>query len=307
MTSRIFTLFMALISAPSVAHAAGEFEVQRVADGIYALVGELGQRSPDNFGNNATFGAVVTNEGVVLIDSGGSRAGAEAIERAIRQVTDKPVIAVFNTGGQDHRWLGNGYFKAKGARIIAADTAVADQKARLDMQYQTMTMLIGAGPFSGTQAVHAEEMVSSPQAMTIGGTRFELIPAGQAHTPGSLIIWLPDSKSAFAGDIVYVERMLGVIEVSRSQEWIAAFENLARLEPRHVIPGHGHATTLEHARADTHDYLVHLRRQIGEIIKAGGDLNAAAEVDQAAFLHLRGAGQLARRNAMQVFVEMEFE
>lgn len=292
---------------PSAAHAAEELEVQKVADGIYALVGDLGQRSPANLGNNATFGAVVTAEGVVLIDSGGSRAGAEAIERAIRTISAKPVVAIVNTGGQDHRWLGNGYFKEKGARLIAHAEAIADQTARFDMQFQVLTALIGTDPLGKGPAIHAEEVVSSSQALVIGGMRFELIPAGQAHTPGSLIVWLPDAKTAFAGDVVYTERMLGVLDVSRSKDWMAAFETLAALQPLHVVPGHGHAGDLARARAETYDYLVHLRHKIGALIEAGGDMNAAADIDQSPFLHLRGADQLARRNAMQVFAEMEFE
>ncbi|MEW5729653.1 MAG: MBL fold metallo-hydrolase [Pseudomonadota bacterium] len=290
-----------------LAAAAEALEVQRVAEDVYALVGDLGQRSPDNLGNNATFGAVLTPDGVVLIDSGGSRAGAEAIETALKSVTDKPVIAVVNTGGQDHRWLGNGHFQAKGARLFASAKAVDDQKTRSDMQFQMMTALIGADRFAGTTAVTATETFAARKEMAIGGVRFELIPTGHAHTAGDSIVWLPERKVAFAGDIVFTERMLGVLDVSRSKEWLAAFDTLAALDPVHVVPGHGHPTTLAGARADTSDYLLHLRREVRKVIDAGGDMNAATAIDQAPFLRLRMADQLARRNAMQVFAEMEFE
>ena len=53
------------------------FEVQTVTDGVYALVGPKVQRSGENLANNATFGVVVTDEGVVLMDLGGSWKGAE--------------------------------------------------------------------------------------------------------------------------------------------------------------------------------------------------------------------------------------
>lgn len=45
--------------------------------------------------------------------------GAQRLEKAIAEVTDKPVKWVINTGSQDHRWLGNDYFASKGAEIIA--------------------------------------------------------------------------------------------------------------------------------------------------------------------------------------------
>ena len=51
------------------AASAVALEVQPVAEGVYALVGEKEQRSPGNLANNATFGVVVTNEGVVLVET----------------------------------------------------------------------------------------------------------------------------------------------------------------------------------------------------------------------------------------------
>ena len=57
-------------------------EVQKVANNVYALVGETTQRSVTNFGNNSTHGVIITNEGVVLIDSGASYLGAQEIHQS---------------------------------------------------------------------------------------------------------------------------------------------------------------------------------------------------------------------------------
>ena len=81
-------------------------KLQKVMTDVYAIVGELGNRTAKNLGNNATFGFVVTTDGVVLIDSGGTSQGARQIDLLIKSVTDKPVVKVINTGGQDHRWAG---------------------------------------------------------------------------------------------------------------------------------------------------------------------------------------------------------
>ncbi len=97
----------ALLSAPTVV-GAEVLEVQPVTDGVWAIVGEKVQRGPENLGNNATFGPVVTEAGAALIDPGGSWQGAEVLSDVIRSATDLPVSHVINTGGQDHRWLGNG-------------------------------------------------------------------------------------------------------------------------------------------------------------------------------------------------------
>lgn len=293
---------MLLAAGPAAA-----LEVQKVTDGIYALVGEMGQRSPDNLGNNATFGAIVTSAGVVLIDSGGSWLGASAIERALRTITDLPVVLVINTGGQDHRWLGNGYFKAKGAHILASAAAVADQRGRADGQFASLRHLVGEMGMSKTAPVFADETFEDGMDLMVAEVSLEIRRAGPAHTPGDSIVWVPRKGVAFAGDVVYVERMLGVGPQSSTEGWLSAFERLAALKPKHIVPGHGHIATLAEARAATYDYLLHLRTHVRALLDGGGDMNAAAHIDQGPFMHLKVADQLAGRNAQRVFEEMEFD
>jgi glyoxylase-like metal-dependent hydrolase (beta-lactamase superfamily II) len=284
-------------------------EAVKVSDGVWALVGELGQRSPTNYGNNATFGVVATDAGTVLIDAGGSAKGAAAIDATIARLTDKPVVAVINTGGQDHRWLGNAYWKAKGARLIASQAAVADQKARFDMQWMALEQLLGKDGLEGTEARSAEETFESELNQTIGGFEFHLSHPRRAHTPGDLFFWLPEQKVVFVGDIVFTDRILGILPapLSASADWIKAFDRMAALEPRIIVPGHGTPASLARAKADTRDYLVALREGVKSILDRKGDMIAAAKIDQSKFARLTGADQLAGRNAQAVFAEMEFE
>jgi glyoxylase-like metal-dependent hydrolase (beta-lactamase superfamily II) len=101
-----------------------------VADGVYAYIGDTDGRTCDNEGVNANIGLIVTPAGAVLIDSGSTFQVAGKIEAAAQKVTTQPIKRVINTGGQDHRWLGNGYFSAKGIETIAHVDAQADMKAR---------------------------------------------------------------------------------------------------------------------------------------------------------------------------------
>src|SRR3989344_1677829 len=209
---------------------AAPLQVQKVTDGAYALVGELGQRAPDNLGNNATFGVIVTGDSVVLVGPGGSFNGAKQIHKATQSITDKPVRLVINTGGQDHRWLGNGYFKARGARIVASATAVADQRARTTDQLITLNRLVGEKLMAGTEPAHAGETFENQLELEVGGALLGLRHTGTAHPPGDSFVWLPQKKVVFAGDIVYVERVLVVTAESRSRSWIKAFEEIAALK-----------------------------------------------------------------------------
>ncbi len=282
------------------------FEVQTVTDGVYALVGPKEQRSAENLANNATFGVVVTDEGVVLMDPGGSWKGAEAIHARIREITEQPVKFVFDTGGQDHRWLGNGYWQSQGATVIASQAAVEDHKARGSQQLSALSQFLGV-QLSGTTPAYADVSFVDNYTLDFGGLTFEITHAGQAHTPGDSFVWLPAKDTVFTGDIVYVERILGNGGQSNVKSWIDVFEAMAALTPMHVVPGHGHPTTLEVATIDTYDYLVNLRTQIGALIEAGGDIMDAPKIDQSAFDYLEQFDSLAGRNAQTTYEQMEWE
>lgn len=303
----VFSAAALLFSGIAAAEPAMGLKPVAVAPGVHAIVGPIGQRDGDNLGNNATFGVIETDAGIVLIDSGGSRRGAEALDKAIRNITDKPVVTVINTGGQDHRWLGNGYFRDKGARIYASEDAVADQKERMDMQFMVLTNLIGAEGLAGTEAVYAETAVNQDTTLTIGSTEIVLIPAGQAHTPGDMIVWLPKARIVFAGDVVFLDRLLGILPFSSSSGWLDAFERMEALDPAVVVPGHGSPAPLAKAQAQTRDYLRNLREAIGGLISEGGLIQDAPGVDQSAFADIPNFDILAGRNAQAVYQEMEWE
>jgi len=281
-------------------------EVQPVSQNVYAIVGEKAQRSPENLANNATFGLVVTQQGAVLIDPGGSWKGAEALQIAIRTVTDQPVVYVINTGGQDHRWLGNGYWQAQGATVIAAEAAVEDQRIRGSLQLTALRNLLG-DELEGTEPSYANVTFTENYLLELGDMKAEIRHSGPAHTPGDSFVWVPSHDTVFTGDIVYVERILGVGDQSSITNWPAAFEAMELTGALHVVPGHGNATNMEHARADTYDYLINLRKRIGSLIDAGGDIIDAPKVDQSAFGYLEQFEALAGRNAQTAYQQMEWE
>lgn len=293
--------FLLIWSCPAVALDAIE-----VVDGIYAFVGQKQQRTPTNLANNATFGLIVTEQGSVLVDPGGTWKGAQALHAAIRKISDKPVRYVINTGGQDHRWLGNSYWRKQGAHILASKAAVADQKERASLQLTMLNQLLGE-KLEGTEPAFADIAFDTSYGLRIAGMMIELHHIGPAHTPGDAFVWVPEKKTVFAGDIVYVERILGVMAYSKSKTWLQAFEAIAALKPMHVVPGHGAPTTIARAKADTYDYLINLRARIKTHIETGGDMIGAPKVDQSAFKRLELFDMLAGRNAQAVYAEMEFE
>jgi glyoxylase-like metal-dependent hydrolase (beta-lactamase superfamily II) len=286
MTRFAFFLFLGSIVASAGTYAESVLKTERLADNVYALIGPTTDRDPQNLGNNANFGVVVTEEGVVLIDPGATHKGARMIHDAVRAITDDPIVLVIDTGGQDHRWLGNGYFKALGARIVANEIAVTDQKARLRDQLSRLGRLIGDDRLDGTEAVYADETFSDRKLMTIGGARIEIHHAGHAHTPGDSFVWLPDHKILFSGDIVYTDRLLSIGPQSAHRSWNAAFEAMAAMQPQILVGGHGEPIDLAKATAYTYDYLVLLRAAVRVFMDEGHGMEEIGKIDHSRFDYL---------------------
>ena len=299
-------VILLLIFLANIVVAQSSLEVQKVSENVYALVGETTQRSPTNFGNNSTHGVIITDEGVVLIDSGASYLGAKEIHEVIQTITDKPVKIVINTGGQDHRWLGNDYFAKLGARVIASRKTKQDQKVRADYHLNRLGMLLKES-LDGTEPVFATETFDKKMKLELGGINLELYHFGAGHTVGDIVIWMPSSKTMFAGDVVFNDRMLGIGPARDAQSWIDVFEKMASFKPDHIVPGHGRVSDLATATKNTHDYLVFLKTEISKILYNDGDMLEASKIDQSEFYFLSGYEAIAGKNAQWVFEKMEFD
>jgi glyoxylase-like metal-dependent hydrolase (beta-lactamase superfamily II) len=217
---------------------------QRVAEGVYAHVGDTGPRSLDNEGLNANIGLVVTSAGAVLIDSGATYQSARHIHDAVKAVTPQPVKWVFNTGGQDHRWLGNGYFAGQGAEIIAHANARPDMNNRGNDHLQGLKATLGPKADGTVPTLPTRWLAGNDERLELGGVVFEFKHRGGAHTPGDTMVWLPQRNVLFSGDVVYVDRMLGVLPVSNTKRWLDTFAVIEQLNPAVLVPGHGSVTTL---------------------------------------------------------------
>jgi glyoxylase-like metal-dependent hydrolase (beta-lactamase superfamily II) len=251
---------------------------------------------------------VVTSGGAVLIDSGATARSAGEIHAAVKRVTDQPVRWVINTGGQDHRWLGNGYFKAQGAQLIAHANARADMMDRGNDHLQALRAVLKERVDGTTPTLPDSYVEGTDVRLDLGGTVFELRHRGGAHTPGDTMVWLPATGVLFTGDVVYVERMLGVLPVSNTKHWLATFDVIEQLAPKRLVPGHGKVTDVATARADTRAYLEALRAHMKKAVDDGADISAAIRsFDAARFMRLLNAAELHPGNASRTYLELERE
>jgi glyoxylase-like metal-dependent hydrolase (beta-lactamase superfamily II) len=299
-------LFIAAFLASCAVQAEYSPNVERVADKVYAIVGPLGQRSAENDGLNANYGLIETKSGVILIDSGASRLGAEKLERAIRTVTDKPVRWVINTGSQDHRWLGNDYFASRGAEIIALSRTAATQAEYATQELQGLDRFLGER-LQGTKPLPAKKILENDASTIELDGETLMLRYTDAHFPGDAMVYLPKRGVIFSGDLVFVDRLLAILPWSSVSHAQQAFKTLAALKPVLIIPGHGRVCDLAKAKQESGDYYDFLVNIVGAAAK---EMEPMEEVinrnaDLPAFRHLENYGALHRTNMNRAFVEFE--
>lgn len=285
-----------------------DIQFKPVAPHVYAYIGDTEGRTYENEALNANFGLVVTPKGALLIDSGASWQGAQKLAEAAKKVTLEPIRWVVNTGGQDHRWMGNGYFASQGATIYAHANAQSDMKTRGPDHLRANAAVLKE-KLDGTAVVLPTQWVSAADTeLVLGGTRVVLVHRQGGHTPGDTMLWLPDSRVVFTGDVVYVDRILGMHPVSRTKTWLASFEALKQLKPSVVVPGHGDVTSLPQAQKDTGDLLKSMRAHIGKAVEEGVDISTAVKTfDAKPFAHLKHVDVWLPQLLNRTYLEMERE
>jgi len=162
------------------------------------------------------------------------------------------------------------------------------------------------GKLAGTEVVLPTKTFEKELVLKLGGRDIRILHFQPAHTPGDSIVWLPKEGVVFAGDLVFVDRLLGVLPFSSASGWLSSFEDMAKLQPRLIIPGHGDVCDLAKARRETADYLRLLLDHMVKAVNQGKDLQAAIDsLDQSAFSTLPNYDLLKGGNASRVYLEAE--
>jgi glyoxylase-like metal-dependent hydrolase (beta-lactamase superfamily II) len=310
------TLFCALLALPAFADEdiADQYPASmlyskpvEVIPNVWSAIGATAPPTYENAGHNNNLSFIVTTDGVVVINGGASYLLAEALHAEIKGITDQPVKLVFNENGQGHAMLGNSYWAKQGVEIIAhidaatefeeyGDQSLRNSKARVKERADKTTVMLPTKTFEDTYIV------------TMGGMTIEARYLGPSHSPGDIVIWLPEQSMVIAGDMAFHERMLPIFEHTMTANWIETWDTAFEpLGATYVIPGHGHPTNMAQVRRYTRDYLVYLRGKIGALLEEDGGLAEAYYVDQSPYVGLDTFEELATKNAGRVFEQMEFE
>jgi glyoxylase-like metal-dependent hydrolase (beta-lactamase superfamily II) len=278
-----------------------------VAPRVWMVQGEsaLGSSANRNFISNAAF--VVGDDRVIVFDALGSPALAVDLLSAIARITPLPVRHVVVTHWHADHVYGLQAFKAVGAEILGH----ADARLYLNSDLAAQRLKASREELwpwidENTQLLGADRWITGPERLVLGGVELRLYPAGPAHTPEDLVVVLPDRRVLIAGDLVFRGRV-PFVGGADSARWIESLDRLLAYDVAVIVPGHGPAST--GAREDlqlTRDYLMHLRRTMGEAARALEPFeDAYARADWSRFEHLPLFKAANRINAYNTYLLME--
>ncbi|MEA1915109.1 MAG: rhodanese-like domain-containing protein [Campylobacterota bacterium] len=280
--------------------------LEKVAKGMYTSIGATQPATYENSGHNNNLGFIVGDDSVLVWNAGANYLLAKSFHNEIKKITTKPVKYVVLENSQGHAMLGSSYWKEQGAVIVAQEIAKEEimQLGEKILKRHTRTY---KDKVLGTKVVLPDEVFKDTRVFDLGNRIVEAKYFGYAHERSDISLWLPKEEILYAGDLAFNQRMLPIFKITETLKWLEAWEKLAALNAKIVIPGHGDTTDMETVSKYTKGYILHLREKITEVIDNDGGLKEAYEIDQSAYAHLDTFKELSKQNAARLFEQLEFE
>ncbi len=220
-----------------------ELVLTKITDSVYVIHGMKAMPDKSNKGFISNSGIVVSAEGVVIVDTGGSLQVGEMLLHKIREVTSKPVIAVFNTHLHGDHWLGNVAVRKAypDVRIYAHERAIERLANGEAEQWLDTFMQATNNTIEGTTIVLPDHALKGGESIDIAGSTYKIHHTGHAHTDSDIMIEYPSDKTLFSGDIViYGSTVSGARpEDFSAKGQIEAVEYALSLPIDVYVPGHG--------------------------------------------------------------------
>ena len=247
---RWILLLLLCLGLPARADLDYQLKPRQIAAGTWLLEGSTDNFAKANGGNIVNTGFIVTDSGVVVIDSGPSKRYGEALRRAIAATTDKPVIQLLLTHHHPDHVLGN---QAFGDVPIGALAGTADLlRQQGDAMAENLYRMVGDW-MRGTEVVLPTQVLE-PGVLEVGGHRLRLLSLS-GHTGADLAILDENTGVLFAGDLVFYERALTTPNSPGLGVWLKDLDTLQALPWKLIVPGHGPVTTDARPFAQMRDYL----------------------------------------------------
>ncbi len=287
------------IAAPSLP----EPKVIKINERVYAFIGpeELPNKKNQGYRVNST--VIIGDRGVILVDTGFTDINGKHIAKAIAKITPKPVTHVINTHHHGDHTLGNVAFK--NAEIISTEQC---RRLLLSTGYESLSFVEKAAgrSFPNTELMPAtitfKENTKTEQ--TINGVKLILWAPGGSHTPGDLIVYLPDDSVLAAGDVLVHHEMPNFRD-GILNNWISTLDQIRNMDVKVIVPGHGPLMTTADV-GEMHKRMEKLYLDIEAGYKQGlNDSEIRKTLDVSAWKTLGHFHEQMGANINRVYIEVE--
>ena len=197
----------------------------------------------DYNGSNAVF--LVTDEGVLLIDTRTHpRVGQDLLER-IRKVTDKPIKWVINSHFHGDHHFGNAPFKALGAIFVAQQ-----ETARIMQQVQPKEMARRIEGFKSrghdpneVKLILPDVTFDSEMTIRLGGREVRLMYLGPGQQAGDTFVLFPHVRTLFTPGAFAKRSMPNMAFTPSVETWLKLLDQVAAMDVDTILPAHGDVAT----------------------------------------------------------------
>ncbi len=298
----------ALAGAMKYAPSQVDMELRKVSEHVYFVQGKAGIAT-DNEGFISNAGVVITDDGIVIIDSLGTPSLAWKLLGLIREVSDKPIVRVIATHYHADHIYGLQVFEEQGAEIWApagAENYLRSENAAERLEERRLSL----DPWvnDDTRLVEPDRYIEGREIFELGGVKMTVVPVGAAHSDGDLTVFVEPDKVLFSGDIIF-EGRIPFMGDANSRHWLEVLEHMEQRKLAALVPGHGAmARDPNRAIADMRHYLAYLRKSMGAAVEELIPFEEVYDtIDWSEFEHLPAFREANRRNALQVYLSMEAE
>ncbi|MFS2201715.1 quinoprotein relay system zinc metallohydrolase 1 [Pseudomonas sp. Pseusp3] len=264
---RWILLMVLCVSLPTLADLEYSLKPRQIAQDTWLLEGSTDNFAKANGGNIVNTAFIVTERGVVVIDSGPSKRYGEALRKAIAATTDKPVIQVLLTHHHPDHVLGNQAFTDVPIGALAGTTGLMHQQG--DAMTENLYRMVGDW-MRGTEMVLPTQVLT-PGVKSFGNHDLRLLSLG-GHTGADLAILDQQTGVLFAGDLVFYQRALTTPNSPGLSRWLADIAALQDLPWTLVVPGHGPVASDPRPFEQMRDYLTWLDQLMRNGAANGSDM-----------------------------------
>jgi glyoxylase-like metal-dependent hydrolase (beta-lactamase superfamily II) len=186
-------------------------------------------------------GIVIGDDGVMVIDTQATPIMAQDVIRRIKAVTDKPIKYVTLSHYHAVRVLGASAYGAE--HIIASqdtydlivERGAQDMKSEIERFPRLFRAVESVPGLTWPTLVFRQQLT-----VFMGKLEVRIMQIGRGHTKGDSVVWLPQERVLFSGDLVEYDATPYTGD-AYLQDWPAALDAIAALEPQALVPGRGAA------------------------------------------------------------------